>query len=81
MGRKTRQLFNIFISVVVTIIVSILWIYLNKKGFINNILFDSDIKTMIFNKGLGIVVVMGFIYTLGAIITFLTGIRLRIFGG
>lgn len=81
MNRKFRQFFIVIVSLIITIMLSILWLYLNKKGLMNNIALDLDIKNMLFNKGLGIVVIMSFVYFVGSTITLLTGIKLRIFGG
>jgi len=81
MSRKAKQFFILFLSLVITIALSILWLYLNKKGLANNITIDSDLKNMLFNRALGIVIIMSFVYFIGSLITFITGVKLKIFGG
>ena len=81
MSRKAKQFFILFLSLVITIALSILWLYLNKKGLANNITIDSDLKNMLFNRALGIVIIMSFVYFIGSLKTFITGVKLKIFGG
>ena len=81
MNRKTRQFLIVFLSLLILIGLSYSWLYMNKKGGNGKINIDLDLKDMFFQKGLGILVIMSFVYFVGSLITLLTGIRLKIFGG
>ena len=81
MGRKARQFLILIISLLILISLSYSWLYMNKKSGLDKINMDKDLEDMLFHKGLGILVIMSFIYFVVVLIALITGVKLKIIGG